>query len=208
MAFREMSLAELGDALASSAPTPGGGSASALSGALAAALVAMVARLTTGERFADREERMREVVSDADELRTELLTLADEDAAAFGEVMAAFRMPRETPEQQAARSQAIQEGYKTAVGPPMRVCMLSLRILELALKVADQGNPSAVSDAGVAALLASTALEGAALNVEINLGSIRDEAFRTSRAEQLREARAQGQALREQTLSTVQARLG
>jgi formiminotetrahydrofolate cyclodeaminase len=208
MAFRDMSLAEFGDALASSVPTPGGGSASALAAALAAALVAMVARLTTGEKFAERAGQMREVAADADAIRTELLGLADEDAAAFDEVMAAFRMPRETPEQQAARSQAIQEGYKTAVGPPMRVCMLSLRILELALKVAGEGNPSAASDAGVAALLASTALEGAALNVEINLGSIRDEAFRTSRAEQLREARARGQALREQTLSIVQARLG
>jgi formiminotetrahydrofolate cyclodeaminase len=207
MALGDMSLEELGQALASSAPTPGGGSASALSGALAAALVAMVARLTTGEKFADRAGQMSEVAADADRLRGELVGLADEDAAAFDRVMAAFRLPRETNEQQAVRSEAIQRGYRAAVDPPMRVCMRSLRILELALQLAEEGNPSAVSDAGVAALLAATALEGAALNVEINLGSIRDEGFRTSRAEQLQEARSQGQALRDRALAAVRARL-
>ncbi|MGZ4387148.1 MAG: cyclodeaminase/cyclohydrolase family protein, partial [Gaiellaceae bacterium] len=103
MAFQEMSLAELGEVLASSAPTPGGGSASAVSGALASALVGMVARLTTGEKFAERAGEMQAVAAEADRLRSELLSLADEDAAAFDQVMDAFRMPKETPEQQSAR---------------------------------------------------------------------------------------------------------
>src|SRR5581483_4060643 len=96
----------------------------------------------------------------------ELETLVDADAAAFGEVMEAFRLPKETDEEKAARSEAIQAAYKGAVEPPRAVCEQAYRVLELAAIVAERGNPNAVSDAGVAALLASAALEGAALNVE------------------------------------------
>jgi formiminotetrahydrofolate cyclodeaminase len=117
-------------------------------------------------------------------------------------------MPKETPEQQAARSQAIQQAYKAAVEPPMRVCTRSLRVLELAAQVAEQGNPSAASDAGVGALLAATALEGAVLNVQINLGSIKDEAFRSTQAEKVRAAEIRGQALRDSILAIVRAKLG
>lgn len=207
--FQELPLATFTDALASDAPTPGGGSASALSGALAAALVAMVARITlAGETFADRADEMNEVAAEADRLRGELLGLVDEDARAFERVMTAFRMPKRTPEEQAARSEAIQQGYRAAVGPPMRVCERSLRILALAVSIAERGNPNAVSDAGVAAHLAATALEGGALNVQINLGSIRDEAFRTTQGEQVRAAQAQGRALRDEALTAVRATLG
>ena len=209
MSFQEMSLTNFSEVLASGAPTPGGGSASALSGALAAGLAAMVARTTAAsKKFADRAGQMNQVATEADRLRDEFLALVDEDARAFDQVMAAFRMPKETPEQQAARSQAIQQAYRAAVEPPMRVCTRSLRVLELALQVAEQGNPSAASDAGVAALLAATALEGGALNVQINLGSIKDDGFRNTQAERIRAAQAQGQALRDKVLATVRARLG
>lgn len=209
MSFQEMSLTNFSEVLASGAPTPGGGSASALSGALAAGLAAMVARTTAAsKKFADRAEQMNQVATEADQLRGEFLALVDEDARAFDQVMAAFRMPKETPEQQAARSQAIQQAYRAAVEPPMRVCTRSLRVLELAAQVAEQGNPSAASDAGVGALLAATALEGGALNVQINLGSIKDDGFRNAQAERIRAAQAQGQALRDKVLATVRARLG
>ena len=209
MSFQEMSLTKFSEVLASGAPTPGGGCASALSGALAAGLAAMVARTTAAsKKFADRAEQMNQVATEADRLRGEFLGLVDEDARAFDQVMAAFRMPKDTPEQQAARSEAIQQAYKAAVEPPMRVCTRSLRVLELAVQVAEQGNPSAASDAGVGALLAATALEGGGLNVQINLGSIKDEAFRNTQAERLRAARAQGQALCDKALATVRAKLG
>jgi len=133
--------------------------------------------------------------------------LVDEDARAFDQVMAAFRMPKETPEQQAARSQVIQQAYKAAVGPPMQVCTRSLRVLELALQVAEQGNPSAASDAGVSALLAATALEGGALNVQINLGSIKDDAFRTAQKGKVQAAEEQAQALRSKVLAEVRGKL-
>jgi formiminotetrahydrofolate cyclodeaminase len=209
MSFQEMSLTKFSEVLASGAPTPGGGCASALSGALAAGLAAMVARTTAAsKKFADRAEQMNQVATEADRLRGEFLGLVDEDARAFDQVMAAFRMPKDTPERQAARSEAIQQAYKAAVEPPMRVCTRSLRVLELAVQVAAQGNPSAASDAGVGALLAATALEGGGLNVQINLGSIKDEAFRNTQAERLRAARAQGQALCDKALATVRAKLG
>lgn len=202
-----LSLPGFGEALASSAATPGGGCASALSGSLAAGLVAMVARTTTGERFAEVAPRMEEAASEADGLRVELLGLVDEDAAAFETVMAAFRLPKETDAEKAARSAAIQEAYKAAAEPPLRVCRDALRVLELAAHVAADGNPNAASDAGVAALLAAAALEGAALNVETNLGSIKDEAYRADRGARAREARARGEELREQALAAARAKL-
>ncbi len=197
--FRGMSLAAFGEALASDAATPGGGSASALAGSLAAALVAMVARLTDG---------LGDVAAEADAAGEELLGLVDEDARAFDRVMAAFRLPKESEEEKAARSDAIQQGYRAATEPPSQVCARALRVLELAAEVAERGNPNAVSDAGVAALLAEAALAGAALNVLINLGSIRDEAFRSEREESVRTAQARGLELRGRALATVDARLG
>jgi formiminotetrahydrofolate cyclodeaminase len=208
MTFQEMSLARFSEVLASKEPTPGGGCASALAGALAAALAAMVARTTAGsKKFADRADQMNQIAAEADRLRLELLALVGEDAAAFDQVMAAFRMPKETPEQQTARSQAVQQAYRRAVEPPMHVCTRSLRVLEMAVTVAEEGNPSAASDAGVGALLAAAALEGGALNVRINLGSIKDEPFRSAQAEKVRAAQARGQALRERALAAVRGRL-
>jgi len=209
MGFQDMTLAKFNDVLASGAPTPGGGCASALAGALAAGLVAMVARATAGnKKFAECAEQMNQIASEVDRLRGELLALVDEDAKAFDQVMAAFRMPKETPEQQAARSQAIQDAYKAAVQPPMNAYSRSLRVLELTLEVAERGNPTAASDAGVAALLAMAAIEGGALNVQTNLGSIKDESFRSGQAERARRVRSQAQALRDKTLAVVRTRLG
>ncbi len=208
MSFQEMSLVMFSEVLASGAPTPGGGCASALSGALAASLAAMVARTTAGsKKFADRAKQMNEIATEADRLRGEFLALVDEDASAFDRVMEAFRAPKETAEQQAARSEAIQQAYKRAVEPPMKVCTRSLRVLELALQVAEEGNPSAASDAGVGALLAATAMEGGALNVQINLGSVKDEGFRQAQGERVQVAQSQARGLRDKVLAAVRARL-
>lgn len=209
MSFQELSLAKFSEVLASKEPTPGGGCASALAGALASSLVAMVARTTAGsKKFADRAGQMTAIAEEADRLRGEFLALVDEDARAFDQVMAAFRLPKETPDQQSARSQAIQQAYKAAVEPPMKVCTRSVRVLELALQVAEHGNPSAASDAGVGALLASTALEGGALNVQINLGSVKDETYRAAQQDKVRLAQSQGLVLRDKALAFVRGRLG
>jgi formiminotetrahydrofolate cyclodeaminase len=206
--FREMTLAGFLEELASGAATPGGGCASALSGALAAGLVAMVARNTAqSAAFAERAASMDEIAAEADGLRAALEELVDADAAAFEQVMAAFRLPKDTPEQKAERSRAIQNGYKGAVEPPVRVCTHALRVLELSALVAEQGNPKVVSDVGVAALLATSALDGAALNVEINLGSIKDDDYRAAHADSVRELGEKAAGLRETTLARVRATL-
>lgn len=207
--LRGLTVTRFTEALASGAATPGGGSASALSGALAAGLVAMVARNTAANPdYADRAAELDQIAADAERLREELVGLVDEDAAAFDRVMAAFRLPKDTDELKAARSEQIQAAYKAAVEPPLRVCRDALAVLELAEQIVEQGNPNAVSDAGVAALLAASALEGAALNVEINLGSIKEESFRSESAEAAEQARADGLRLRDRALATVRARLG
>jgi formiminotetrahydrofolate cyclodeaminase len=198
MELRHLTVVEFTEALASAAATPGGGSASALSGALAASLVAMVAR-STGSAA------LEEIAAEAEGMRAELVGLVDEDAAAFERVLAAFRLSKETPELGEARSREIQAAYRGAVEPPLAVCRHALRLLALAQRVAELGNPSAVSDAGVAALLATSALEGAALNVEINLGSIKDEAYRQRTAATVEGARADGARLRDEALATVRA---
>jgi formiminotetrahydrofolate cyclodeaminase len=164
----------------------------------------MVARTTIGEKFAGRSAEMGEIAAEGDRLKDDLLALVDEDAEAFDRVMDAFRLPKETPEEQETRSAAIQQAYSGATDPPLRVCVLSVRVLELAAAVAVRGNPNAVSDAGVAALLAATALEGGALNVRINLGSIKDEELRTTREREVDEAQTRGRDL----LVRVQAAVG
>ena len=197
--FHDLSLEGFTDALAGDSATPGGGSASAFAGALAASLVAMVARMSDG---------LDAVATEADAARQELLALVEEDARAFDQVMAAFRMPKATDEEKTARSEAIQRGYEAATGPPARLCARALRVLELAAEVAERGNPNAVSDAGVAALLADGALEGAALNVRINVGSIKDEAFRNAHEDAVGAAQERSRELRERALAQVHAKIG
>jgi len=194
VSYRDSTLGTFLEELSSGTATPGGGCASALSGAIAAGLVAMVGRNTGG---------LEELAAEADRLRGELESLVDADAVAFDRVMAAFRLPKETDEQKAERSAAIQVAYRGAVEPPLAVCECACRVLELADVVARRGNPNAVSDAGVAALLAASALDGAALNVDINLGSIRDESYRAESARTVRDARAEGARLRDAALATV-----
>jgi len=209
MSMRGLALEEFTEALASADATPGGGSASALAGALAASLVAMVARNTAANpSFTDYVAALEDIASEADRLRRELVGLVDEDAAAFERVMAAFRLPKETTELKETRSREIQAGYKGAVEPPLLVCRRALGVLALAGRTAELGSPNALSDVGVAALLASSALEGAALNVEINLGSIKDETFRDEGRKDVQTARSEGEKLRDEALETVDARLG
>jgi glutamate formiminotransferase/formiminotetrahydrofolate cyclodeaminase len=164
------------DALASTEPTPGGGSASAYAGAAAAALVAMVARLTVGKQaYKDVEEQMWALIEKAEALRAELTTAVEEDATAFNKVMAAFKLPRETEEDKGARAAAIQAATLGASEVPLQTAAKAVDVMELALEAAQSGNTNAISDAGTAAALARAALTGAGLNVRINLTSLEDK---------------------------------
>lgn len=161
---------------ASSSPAPGGGSVAALAGALSAALAAMVARLTSGEKFAAAEAEMRSVAEGADALRAELSACIQRDTDSFREYMAALRMPK-TDEAAAARRAAMQEGLKSAARVPLHTAETACALFPLIRTVVERGNQNARSDGLVAAMLARAAVLGAALNVRINLASIRDAAF-------------------------------
>jgi len=169
----ELTVRDLTERLASRAPVPGGGSASALAGALGAALVEMVCELTVGKpEYEDVDAVARQISAGAGELRGSLLAAAEEDAAAYLDVVAARRLPRDGDEERAARKAAIGEASVAATEVPLRVARLATEVLELAASIASVGNRNAVSDAGAAALLAAAAARGAALNVRINLPSL------------------------------------
>ena len=164
---------------ASDAPVPGGGSVSALCGATACALIEMVAGLTVGKKgYEEQTEAMTALMSEMSAKREELLRAIDEDAQSFNQVMACFKMPKSTDEEKKARSGAIQEATKQAALVPLSVAEKTFAILDLAGQVIQHGNQNALSDGAVAAMLCRTAVLGALYNVKINLGSIKDEAFR------------------------------
>jgi glutamate formiminotransferase/formiminotetrahydrofolate cyclodeaminase len=164
------------NALAAGTATPGGGSAAAYAGAAGAALVAMVARLTIGKKkYAAVENRMQEVLTKAEALRQALTAGVEEDSAAYEQVMAAFRLPKDTPGQQSERTQAIQSATLVASQVPLQTARLSVQVMELALEVITQGNVNALSDGGSAAALARAALTGAGLNVRINARDLVDK---------------------------------
>jgi glutamate formiminotransferase/formiminotetrahydrofolate cyclodeaminase len=169
----ELTVRDLTQRLASRAPVPGGGSASALAGALGAALVEMVCELTVGKpEYEDIDPVARQIGAAAGELRVSMLAAAEDDAAAYLHVVAARRLPRDSEEERAARKAAIGEASVAATEVPLRVARLAAEVLDLAASIASIGNRNAVSDAGAAALLAAAAARGAALNVRINLPSL------------------------------------
>jgi len=159
------------DELAGGAPVPGGGSAAALTGTLAAALVAMVARLTIGRKaYAGVEGRAKEILAEAEQLRSELRRLVDEDAESYTRVSEAYKIPKDD----ATRPNAIDQALLGAARPPAHVAQRAARVLELAGEIGTIGNKNATSDANVAAGLAKAALEGARENVRVNVASLSD----------------------------------
>ena len=164
--------------VASATPAPGGGSVAALAGALGAALAQMVAGLTVGrKKYAAVETEMRELGLRAAALGNELTSLMARDAAAYGVVMDAYKLPKETDEQSAARARAIDEALVGAAEVPLETARASADVAELAEQAAASGNPNAVSDAGVAALLAQAACQGAVYNVRINVTALSDKSL-------------------------------
>lgn len=175
----ENSLHQFTEKLASQAPAPGGGGAAALSGALGAALLSMVCRLTIGKKgYEDAWAEMERIVHKTDQLSQKLLLLVDADAVAFEGAMAAFKMPKITEEEIAARKAAIEEGYIRANEPPIAIMRACLEVLRAAPSIGQAGNKAAISDVGVAVKSAFAALESASLNVKINLASIKNEDYR------------------------------
>jgi formiminotetrahydrofolate cyclodeaminase len=174
----DLSIRAFSERLASADPAPGGGSASAVAGALAAGLAAMVARLTIGRaKYAEHQDEMARVVEQAERLRGQMLALVDADTAAYQNVMEAYRLPKGDADQQAARKAAIQEALLHAADIPLAAAEACVQVLNLAALAVRHGNKNAASDGAVAALLAHAALQGAARNVRINLEQIEDKTF-------------------------------
>lgn len=165
--------------LASNLPAPGGGSASALAGAQGISLVMMVAELTVGkEKYRDWEAYCQKAISDGTVIQTNFLKAIDDDTDAYNKVGAAFKLPKNTYEEKAARSRAIQDATVLATRVPLRTMEISLEALKVAKSLIGKSNPNCSSDIGVGALNLKSALMGAWLNVKINLPGIKDEALR------------------------------
>jgi glutamate formiminotransferase/formiminotetrahydrofolate cyclodeaminase len=174
--FADMTIAGFLDALASDSPTPGGGAVGAIAGAAGAGLVAMVCRLTIDRRKHEEAwERCREILSRVEKARDAFLALADRDAAAFDDVMAAFGMPKETDEDKVSRSAAIQRAYTTAAEVPLKVARQAVSLMELARDVTEIGNVNAASDGASGAQMLFAAVSCAIYNVEINAAGLKDQ---------------------------------
>lgn len=196
------------EALGSSAPAPGGGAASAVAGALAAALAEMVAQLTAGRpRFQEVDEAMREIIEKARSARADMLDLIEVDERAYLDVANAYRLPRTTDDERAARDVAVQAALAEAMRPPLRMMERGCDVLELAVEVAASGNPTVASDAGCAALLGEAAVRTAALNVLANVVLLRDEAAGAEARATVNALQERAEALREHAMASVRARM-
>ena len=177
----KMNLREFCNETLSDSPAPGGGSVAALMGALGASLGGMVANLSAGKRrWDDKLEYFSDWAVKAQQLKDELLSLVDEDTAAFNKVMDAFALPKQSAEEKTARAAAIEQATKYAAEVPLKVMETASKSYELLAQMAEKGNPASVSDVGVGALATRACIDGAALNVRINLAQLKDEKFKAA----------------------------
>ena len=177
MSTEEQAIGTWLEALSSDAPTPGGGAAAGVAAAAGAALIAMVGRLTAGKAgFEDVAARMRDLLERADRDRADFLRLADEDAKAFESVMASFKLPKETDQEKASRTLAIQDAYEAAAAVPLDLARRSADLMEVAEDATALGNPHAASDGYSAGALLFAATLAALANVRINAAGLKDEA--------------------------------
>ncbi len=193
---------------ASESPAPGGGSISAYVGALGVSLGTMVANLSAHKRgWDDRWEEFSEVAARGQKFKDELLRLVDEDTNAFNKIMDAFGLPKKTDEEKAARAKAIEDASKYAMEVPFKVMQTAYESINVMRAMAENGNPNSVSDAGVGALCALTAVEGAYLNVKINAAGIHDQAFTSSLLAKAEEVMNQAKQCRDAIMEVVEQKI-
>jgi len=185
-------------------PVPGGGSVSALSAALAAALTEMVANLTAGKKgYETVEQVMREVAAAVKGLRQKLIAQIDNDSNAYNEVLAAFKLPKTTQAEKERRGRAIQDAMKNAARVPLGVALDALQVMDLAETVITSGNRNAVTDGAVGVMLGRTAALGALYNVKINLASVKDQAFVEEMMREVNKLQSRVQEREKEILSRV-----
>ena len=184
--FAESTVSSFLDALSSSEPTPGGGTAAAVAAAMATSLLMMVAGLTKTRTNTDAERvTLSETRAALASVRDRLMSLADQDTAAFNQVMAAYRLPKTTDEEKTLRKQTIQRAMRAATDAPLETVRAAADAMRHARAVSQCGNATAASDVRVALELLEAAAAGAAANVQINIQSLDDEAFKQTAADQI-----------------------
>jgi len=195
-------------AVAAPTPTPGGGSVSALAGALSTALSRMVAGLARGKTgYEGVESELEQIETRGKVIQARLEALIDEDARAYEAVIAAMRMPKSSEREKAARVKAMQAAYRKATEVPLETMERCVEALELAEASVKKGNRSATTDAAVAILLAEAAIRGASLNCAVNLASIRDETFRSSAEERVEQLLKRADEIGHEAMAVVTERL-
>jgi len=205
----KMDLRQFCNETLSDSPAPGGGSVAALMGALGVSLGGMVANLSAGKRgWEDKLALFSDWAVKAQQLKDELLFLVDEDTAAFNKVMAAFGLPKDSPDEKAARSAAIQTANKYAAEIPLRVMETASHAYPLLADMAEKGNPASISDVGVGLLAVRACIEGAGMNVRINLGGLKDEAVRSSLREKMKQVMDASEAEFTRVRAIVESKLG
>ena len=205
----KMDLRQFCNETLSDSPAPGGGSVAALMGALGASLGGMVANLSASKRgWDDKLKYFSDWAVKAQQLKDELLFLVDEDTAAFKKVIDAFALPKESAEEKAARSAAIEAATKYAAEVPLKVMETASKSYQLLSEMVEKGNPNSISDVGVGALATRACVEGAALNVRINLGQLKDEKFKSALVEKVRKISADSDAQFQKINQVVESKLG
>jgi glutamate formiminotransferase/formiminotetrahydrofolate cyclodeaminase len=204
----KMNLREFCNETLSDSPAPGGGSVAALMGALGVSLGGMVANLSAGKRgWEDQLSYFSDWAVKAQQLKDELLFLVDEDTAAFNKVMDAFALPKDSTEEKAARSAAIQHANKYAAEIPLRVMETAFRSYQLLAEMADKGNPASISDVGVGLLAVRACIAGAGLNVRINLAGLKDEKTRSALQEKAGRITAESEAEFRKIIQLVESKI-
>jgi len=207
MNFEKLSFEDLVAALASEAPTPGGGTAAALAGAMGASLAEMVSALTLSkDKYAASHDAVRPIGEASARARERFLRLAQEDSDAYDAVVAARRLPKGTDEERSARIRAMAESNRLAAEVPMRTAREAAALLGHLPMLAEKGNPNAASDAGAAALLLETAVQAALLNVAINLSGADDPGFAVRLTEESEHVGREASRVREKVLAAVRSR--
>nr|MBA2585883.1 cyclodeaminase/cyclohydrolase family protein [Chthoniobacterales bacterium] len=204
----ELNLRQFCDETLSESPAPGGGSVAALMGALGVSLGGMVANLSAGKRgWEERLGYFSDWAVKAQQLKDEMLLLVDEDTAAFNTVMAAFALPKGLAEEKAARSAAIQQANKYAAEVPLRVMETASKSYQLLAEMAENGNPASISDVGVGLLALRACVNGAALNVRINLAGLKDKKIKAALLERVEGITAESESRSAAISPIVEAKL-
>src|SRR6266404_3488506 len=205
----KMDLRQFCNETLSDSPAPGGGSVAALMGALGVSLGGMVANLSAGKRgWDDKLKYFSDWAVKSQQLKDELLFLVDEDTAAFNKVMTAFALPKESAEEKAARTAAIQSANKYAAETPLRVMETAAKSYPLLAEMAENGNPASISDVGVGLLVVRACIGGAAMNVRINLAGLKDEKFKSTLLKKLQQIGVESDSRFKEINQIVEAKLG